>query len=63
MRFTPSLEDGDVKVEAVRMVTKQMETRAEEEYKLALEREKESAEAAAVSTQMSLFTVFVSNEK
>ncbi len=50
MRFSPTLAESDIKTEAVRMVTRAMEARAQEEYKQALQKEKETLEQAQVST-------------
>ncbi|XP_052759795.1 cilia- and flagella-associated protein 74-like isoform X2 [Mya arenaria] len=45
VRFAPTLDEEEVRREAVRMATKQMEAQAETEYKEALKRQQEAEEA------------------
>ena len=52
VRFKPKLKDEDIRKEAVRMLTKTLEARAQQEYREALQREKEQAEAPPVSAEL-----------
>ena len=49
LRFTPRLSDDEIRKEAVRMITKQMEFEAAEEYKRQMLYEAQQKEEAAVS--------------
>ena len=49
MRFAPTLPSDKIKQEAVRVVVRKAEERAQKEYEERLKREKEEAETQAVS--------------
>ncbi|XP_053379519.1 cilia- and flagella-associated protein 74-like isoform X2 [Mercenaria mercenaria] len=50
VRFAPTLNEDEIRTEAVRMATRQMEQQADKEYKEALKRQKEAEEAQPVGT-------------
>ncbi len=48
MRFVPKLADEEIRKEAVKMITRNMEARAKAEYEEQLLKEKENQEAVQV---------------
>ncbi len=56
VRFVPKIADEDIRKEAVKMITRNMEARAKAEYEEQLLREKENQEAAQVFYISVMFT-------
>ena len=56
VRYSPKLTDEEIRREAVRMVTKQQEAAAAEEFRLLqLKQKQDEAQAAAVSKVLKMF--------
>jgi hypothetical protein len=54
VRFCPSLSEDDIRHEAVRLITRDLERKAEEEYRAEQERERLAQEQALLVRSISL---------